>query len=61
MMLPSDMALVQDKSFRKYVDKYAKDQDAFFNDFGAVITKLFELGVPFKPDTEKIVFKAQID
>ena len=61
MMLPSDMALVQDKSFKKYVDKYAKDQDAFFNDFAAVITKLFELGVPFKEDTEKIVFKAQID
>jgi cytochrome c peroxidase len=61
MMLPSDMALVKDKSFKKHVERYAKDQDEFFKDFQAVVTKLFELGVPFKEDTEKIVFKAQID
>ena len=45
MMLPADMALVQDKKFRTYVEKYAKDNDAFFNDFRNVLVKLFELGV----------------
>ncbi|KAF3906637.1 Catalase-peroxidase [Dactylellina cionopaga] len=57
MMLPTDMVLVKDKEFKKYVDKYAKDQDVFFKDFSDVIAKLFELGVPFKQD-EKWTFKA---
>jgi len=47
MMLPTDMALVQDKQFRKYVELYARDSDAFFKDFSSVVVKLFELGVPF--------------
>jgi cytochrome c peroxidase len=47
MMLPTDMALVQDKNFRKYVELYAKDNDQFFKDFSDVMVKLFELGVPF--------------
>lgn len=50
MMLPTDMVLVQDKKFKTWTEKYAKDNSAFFNDFSAVITKLFELGVPFKQD-----------
>ena len=53
MMLPTDMALVTDKSFKQYVEKYAKDEGAFFQDFSAVITKLFELGVPFAETTEQ--------
>lgn len=61
MMLPADMALVQDKAFRKWVEVYAKDQDAFFRDFSAVVTKLFELGVPFKEGTEKWVFKSTLE
>ena len=52
MMLPTDMALVQDKSFKPVVEKYAKDNEAFFKDFAAVITKLFELGVPFPQGSE---------
>lgn len=52
MMLPTDIALVSDKSFKQYVDKYAKDEDLFFKDFAAVIVKLFELGVPFAENTE---------
>jgi len=47
MMLPTDYALIQDRSFRPHVERYAKDQDVFFNEFGSVVTKLFELGVPF--------------
>jgi cytochrome c peroxidase len=47
MMLPTDMALIKDKKFRPWVEKYAKDNDAFFKDFSNVLCKLFELGVPF--------------
>ncbi|ORX40127.1 heme peroxidase [Kockovaella imperatae] len=46
MMLPTDMALIKDKSFRKYAEKYAKSEDEFFKDFSAVFAKLLELGVP---------------
>ena len=47
MMLPADMALLQDKEFRKYVELYAKDEQAFFKDFSAAFAKLLELGVTF--------------
>ncbi|KAI9736926.1 MAG: heme peroxidase [Claussenomyces sp. TS43310] len=59
MMLPTDMALIKDKKFRPFVEKYAKDNDAFFNDFSAVLVKLFELGVPFEETTsqERITLK----
>ena len=53
MMLPTDMALVSDKSFKQHVEKYAKDEELFFKDFAAVITKLFELGVPFAETTDQ--------
>ncbi|KAH0595315.1 hypothetical protein MHUMG1_07065 [Metarhizium humberi] len=52
MMLPTDMVLVQDKKFKPWTEKYAKDNDLFFKDFSAVVTKLFELGVPFAEGTE---------
>lgn len=52
MMLPTDMVLVQDSKFKPFTEKYAKDNDAFFKDFSAVVTKLFELGVPFAQGTE---------
>ena len=58
MMLPTDMALIKDKSFRTYVEKYANDKDAFFVDFKDVLTKLFELGVPFTTGEEaRMAFK----
>lgn len=47
MMLPADMALLWDKSFKKYVDLYAKDDEKFAADFAAAFAKLLELGVPF--------------
>ena len=53
MMLPTDMALVSDKSFKQYVDKYAKDEELFFKDFSNVLLKLFELGVPFTETTDQ--------
>ncbi|KAL4893862.1 heme peroxidase [Aspergillus ambiguus] len=57
MMLPTDVALTKDKEFKKHVDRYAKDSDAFFKDFADVYVKLLELGVPFTSD-ERFVFKA---
>lgn len=59
MMLPTDMALVSDKVFKPWVQKYAQDEALFFKDFSAVVTKLFELGVPFAETTEQspMVFK----
>lgn len=51
MMLPSDMVLVQDPAFRKVVELYAKNEDAFFKDFASAFSKLLELGVAF-PSTK---------
>ena len=48
MMLPSDYALIQDPTFKKYVQLYAKDEELFFKDFGKNFGKLVELGVPEK-------------
>jgi cytochrome c peroxidase len=45
MMLPTDLALKDDKSFKPWVEKYAKDKDIFFADFAKVFEKLLELGI----------------
>ncbi|ETW81091.1 heme peroxidase 3 [Heterobasidion irregulare TC 32-1] len=60
MMLPTDYALVQDKTFKKYVKAYAADQDLFFKDFSAVVSRLFELGIPDSQftSTEKWTLKS---
>jgi len=47
MMLPADLSLVKDPSFKPYVEAYAKDEDAFFKDFASAFGKLLELGVDF--------------
>lgn len=39
MMLRTDMALTTDKEFRKYSQKYAKDEQAFFSDFSKAFSK----------------------
>ena len=44
MMLPSDIALIEDADFKKYVDVYAKSQKVFFEDFAAAFEKLETLG-----------------
>ena len=44
MMLPMDMVLIEDPSFRKWVQVYAKSEDAFFADFAKAFQKLTELG-----------------
>ena len=48
MMLPTDMEMVRDPAFKKFVDVYAADQDAFFHDFSNAFRKLMELGVEDK-------------
>ncbi|KAL0396922.1 UNVERIFIED_CONTAM: L-ascorbate peroxidase 3 [Sesamum calycinum] len=35
LKLPTDKALVEDPEFRKYVNLYAKDEEAFFKDYAA--------------------------
>ncbi|KAI9371004.1 heme peroxidase [Aspergillus egyptiacus] len=58
MMLPTDIALIKDKEFKKHVDRYAKDSDVFFKEFSDVFVKLLELGVPFESKAEdRYVFK----
>lgn len=44
MMLPSDIVLIQDPKFKKYVEVYGKDQKKFFVDFAVAFQKLEELG-----------------
>ena len=46
MMLPSDIFLMADPEFRKYVQIYAKDEARFYKDFAAAFGKLLSLGVP---------------
>ncbi|KAJ9605027.1 heme peroxidase [Cladophialophora chaetospira] len=61
MMLPSDVALIQDPVFKGWVEKYAKDSDLFFRDFASVLVKLFELGVPFKEGSQRLEFKSTVE
>jgi L-ascorbate peroxidase len=44
LQLPTDKALLTDPEFRRYVDLYAKDEDAFFKDYAESHKKLSELG-----------------
>ncbi|KAG4301394.1 hypothetical protein PCK1_002320 [Pneumocystis canis] len=56
MMLPTDISLIKDNEFRKYVELYAKDEKKFFEDFSKAFCKLLELGVPHF-DQDYIIFK----
>jgi cytochrome c peroxidase len=44
MMLPTDIALLEDPSFFEWVDIYAGNSALFFTDFSAAFQKLTELG-----------------
>jgi len=48
MMLPTDLALLDDKVFRTWVEAYAKDEALFFRDFAFAWQKLMDLGVPYR-------------
>lgn len=45
MMLETDLALVRDSEFKKYVQLYAKNEQAFADDFASAFAKLMDLGV----------------
>lgn len=45
MMLPTDIALTQDKSFAFWVKKYAEDKDLFYDHFSKAFAILVELGI----------------
>lgn len=47
MMLPSDLFLLADPTFKKWVEIYAKDENRFRKDFASAFSRLLELGVPF--------------
>ena len=53
IMLPSDLALIKDSKFKKYVTMYAKDEKKFFKHFAAAFGKLIALGCPahVQPDS----------
>jgi len=59
MMLPADLAFIQDPEFKKYVEKYAADEALFFADFAKAWKKLIELGVQF-PDAAKEAAKTEV-
>ncbi|VAH25590.1 unnamed protein product [Triticum turgidum subsp. durum] len=44
LKLPTDKVLVEDTDFRRFVELYAKDEDAFFRDYAESHKKLSELG-----------------
>jgi len=50
MMLPSDMVLKWDASYRKYMDIYHDDLDQLKSDFAVAFKKLTELGCPWTKD-----------
>lgn len=50
LKLPTDRALLDDPEFRRYVELYAKDEDAFFRDYAESHKKLSELG--FAPSSK---------
>jgi len=47
MMLPADLAFVQDPIFEDWTRKFAANEDLFFESFSQAFSKLLELGVPF--------------
>nr|AOM63227.1 ascorbate peroxidase [Silybum marianum] len=58
LKLPTDIALLDDPTFRPYVELYAKDEDAFFNDYATSHKKLSELG--FTPSSTKSKVKDSV-
>mmetsp|Transcript_4777 Transcript_4777/g.12139 ORF Transcript_4777/g.12139 Transcript_4777/m.12139 type:complete len:368 (+) Transcript_4777:171-1274(+) len=52
MMLPTDLVLLEDKKFMKWVKVYGKDGDKFNKDFATVFQKLEELGTSGLTPTE---------
>ncbi|KAG6509141.1 L-ascorbate peroxidase 3-like [Zingiber officinale] len=60
LKLPTDKALLGDPEFRRYVELYAKDEDAFFKDYAESHKKLSELGFTPRGSTAKSVADSTI-
>ncbi|GME88953.1 unnamed protein product [[Candida] boidinii] len=45
MMLNTDIELIKDNNFKKWVNYYANNEIEYLNDFAIVFGKLLELGV----------------
>jgi hypothetical protein len=54
MMLPSDLALIHDESFIKYVKLYAGDNERFFKDFAHAFSTLLALGTQLQPTASSV-------
>ncbi|KAL2610659.1 hypothetical protein R1flu_029232 [Riccia fluitans] len=50
LVLPTDKILTEDPEFKKYTDKYAEDEAAFFKDYALAHAKLSELGAKWDPE-----------
>ena len=59
MMLPTDMALIQDPIFKKHVEVYARNEEEFFDDFSDTFAKLTSMGCDFNNDDT--VAKVELD
>ncbi|KAL6944629.1 hypothetical protein ACO0RG_001368 [Hanseniaspora osmophila] len=57
MMLPTDMALVQDNKFKKLVEQFANDEQYFFKVFSKSFSKLIENGIEFPENRKVWLFK----
>lgn len=44
MMLPTDLVLIQDPSFKPHAERYAKSEEVFFDEFTKAFLKLTEAG-----------------
>ncbi|GAV62898.1 peroxidase domain-containing protein [Cephalotus follicularis] len=57
LKLPTDVALMDDPEFHRYVELYAKDEDAFFRDYAESHKKLSELGFTPPSSASKVISK----
>lgn len=57
MMLPIEIAMLEDKELKPYFELYAKDMGRFYDDFAAAFKKLIELGVEFNGDEKEYEFE----
>jgi catalase (peroxidase I) len=53
MMLPTDMALINDAKFRPLVELFAKDEKQWFTDFASAYARLLSLGCPATCDPNR--------
>uniref|UniRef100_A0A0C9RZ01 L-ascorbate peroxidase n=1 Tax=Wollemia nobilis TaxID=56998 RepID=A0A0C9RZ01_9CONI len=49
LVLPTDAVLFEDPGFKEYAEKYAVDQDAFFEDYAEAHATLSNVGAKFDP------------